>query len=108
MDIEPIAETTSRCFAKTIPVRDLDIILDKWSKRSQTLVLRLCTSMNMNESQLSSAEALLNALIKDVSDVARSVCLAGTPTIGGQPVGRELSGVEPPSLQELRPYKGYY
>lgn len=108
MDIEPIAETTSRCFAKTIPSRDLDIILDKWSKRSQTLVLRLCTSMNMNESQLSSAEALLNALVKDVGDVARSVCLAGTPTIGGQPVGRELSGVEPPSLQELRPYKGYY
>lgn len=108
MDIEPIAETTSRCFAKTIPSRDLDIILDKWSKRAQTLVLRLCTSMNMNESQLSSAEALLNALVKDVGDVARSVCLAGTPTIGGQPVGRELSGVEPPSLQELRPYKGYY
>jgi hypothetical protein len=108
MDIEPIAETTSRCFAKTIPVRDLDIILDKWSKRAQTLVLRLCTSMNMNESQLSSAEVLLNALVKDVGDVARSVCLAGTPTIGGQPVGRELSGVEPPSLQELRPYKGYY
>jgi hypothetical protein len=50
----------------------------------------------------------VKALIKDISDVARSVCLAGTPTIGGQPVGRELSGVEPPSLQELRPYKGYY
>jgi hypothetical protein len=107
-DIEPIAETTSRCFAKTIPVRDLDIILDKWSKRAQTLILRLCTSMNMNELQLSSAESLLNALVKDVGDVAHSVCLAGTPTIGGQPVGRELSGVEPPSLQELRPYKGYY
>jgi hypothetical protein len=64
--------------------------------------------MNMNESQLSLAETLLHALVKDVSDVARSVCLAGTPTIGGQPVGRELSGVEPPSLQDLRPYKGYY
>lgn len=108
MDIEPIAETTARCFAKTIPSRDLDIILDKWSTRAQTLVVRLCTSLNLSESEHRQAESLLAALAKDVNDVARSVCLAGTPTIGGKPVGRELRGVEPPSLQEQGPYNGYY
>lgn len=108
MDIEPIAETTARCFAKTIPKRDLDIILEKWSTRAQTLIVILCTSMNFSEAEHGQAESLLNALVKDVSDVARSVCLAGTPTIGGKPVGRELSGLESASLQEQGPYKGYY
>ena len=108
MDIEPIAETTARCFAKTIPKRDLDIILEKWSSRAQSLIVRLCTSMNFSEAEHNQAESLLNALVKDISDVARSVCLAGTPTIGGKPVGRELSGLESASLQEQGPYKGYY
>ena len=108
MDIEPIAETTARCFAKTIPKRDLDIILEKWSTRAQTLIVRLCTSMNFSEAEHGQAESILNALVKDVSDVARSACLAGTPTIGGKPVGRELSGLESASLQEQGPYKGYY
>jgi hypothetical protein len=108
MDIEPIAETTARCFAKTIPKRDLDIILEKWSTRAQTLIVRLCTSMNFTEAEHRQAESLLNALVKDISDVARSVCLAGTPTIGGKPVGRELSGLESASLQEQGTYKGYY
>jgi hypothetical protein len=108
MDIEPIAETTARCFAKTIPKRDLDIILEKWSTRAQTLVVRLCTSMNLSEAEHRQAESLLNALVKDISDVARSVCLAGTPTIGGKPVGRELSGLESADLQQQGPYKGYY
>jgi len=108
MDIEPIAETTSRCFAKTIPKRDLDISLEKWSTRAQTLVLRLCTSMNLGEAEHQQADTTLRALVKDISDVARSACLAGTPTIGGKPVGRELSGLESASLQEQGPYKGYY
>jgi len=108
MDIEPIAETTARCFAKTIPKRDLDIILEKWSTRAQTLVVRLCTSMNLSEAEHRQTESLLSALVKDISDVARSVCLAGTPTIGGKPVGRELSGLESADLQQQGPYKGYY
>lgn len=108
MDIEPIAETTARCFAKTIPKRDLDIILEKWSNRAQSLIVRLCTSMNLSEAEHRQAETLLNALVADVNDVASSVCLAGTPTIGGKPVGRELSGLESASLQEQGTYKGYY
>ena len=33
LDLEPIAETTARCFAKTIPPRDLEIAFDKWQKK---------------------------------------------------------------------------
>lgn len=108
MDMEPIAETTARCFAKTIPPRDLTLSLEKWSKRGMTLINRLCTSVNMSELEVKQVEALFDALIKDVSDVAQSVCLAGEPQINGVPTPRAPGGFEPPDLQDLGPYKGYY
>jgi hypothetical protein len=108
MDIEPIGETTARCFAKTIPSRDLDISLDKWGKRGKELIRRLCTSMNLTEMESSQADTLFDALLRDVSDVARSVCLSGEPTINGKNPPRQPNGFEPESLSELGPYKGYY
>jgi len=108
MDIEPISETTARCFAKTIPSRDLDISLDKWGKRGKELIRRLCTSMNLTEMESAQADTLFNALMGDVSEVARSVCLSGEPTINGKVAPRQAGGYEPPLLQELGEYKGYY
>ncbi len=108
MDIEPISETTARCFAKTIPSRDLDISLDKWGKRGKELIRRLCTSMNLTEMESAQADTLFNALMRDVSEVARSVCLSGEPTINGKVAPRQAGGYEPPLLQELGEYKGYY
>ena len=108
MDIEPISETTARCFAKTIPSRDLDISLDKWGKRGKELIRRLCTSMNLTEMESAQADTLFSALMRDVSEVARSVCLSGEPTINGKVAPRQAGGYEPPLLQELGEYKGYY
>ncbi len=108
MDIEPIAETTARCFAKTIPSRDLDISLDKWNRRGKELIRRLCTSLNLTEMESAQADTLFDALVRDVSDVARSVCLSGEPTINGKVPPRQPNGFEPESLGELGPYKGYY
>lgn len=108
MDIEPISETTARCFAKTIPSRDLDISLDKWGKRGKELIRRLCTSMNLTEMESAQADTLFSALMRDVSEVARSVCLSGQPTINGKVAPRQAGGYEAPALQELGPYNGYY
>jgi hypothetical protein len=108
MDIEPIGETTARCFAKTIPSRDLEISLEKWGKRGKELIRRLCTSMNITEMESAQADTLFDALLRDVSDVARSVCLSGEPTINGKNPPRQPNGFEPESLSELGPYKGYY
>lgn len=108
MDIEPIGETTARCFAKTIPSRDLEISLEKWSRRGTELIRRLCTSMNLTEMESAQADTLFSGLIRDVSDVARSVCLSGEPTINGEEAPRQAGGFEPPGLQELGEYKGYY
>lgn len=108
LDMEPIAETTARCFAKTIPSRDLEISLEKWGKRGKELIRRLCTSMNLTEMESAQADTLFGALMRDVSEVARSVCLSGQPTINGKVAPRQAGGYEAPELQELGPYNGYY
>ena len=107
-DIEAVAETTARCLAKTIPPRDLDIIIDKWNTRGQLLVKRLCTSYNLSNSELKKADTLFKACIVDVSDVAQSMCLKGTVEIAGTKGPRTVAPYEPPELLELRAYKGYY
>ena len=81
LDMEPIAETTARCFAKTIPPRDLELAFEKWSKRGIFLITRLCTSANLTESEVKEAENLFQTFVADVKDVAQDACLTGTPTI---------------------------
>lgn len=106
LDMEPIAETTARCFAKTIPPRDLDLAFDKWSKRGHFLIVRLCTAANLTEAEVMEAEKLFQALIADVKDVAQTNCLTGTPTINAQTQPREAVAYNPGV--EGRDYYGYY
>ena len=108
MDMEPIGETTARCLAKTIPKRDLELSLDKWKSRGKVLLTRLCTSYNLSEGEVVKAEQQFDALVADISDIARSVCLAGEPVIAGQPTPRNPGGFEPSDIQDLGPYNGYY
>lgn len=108
IDLEPIAETTARCFAKTIPARDLELSFDKWSKRGRFLITRLCTAAHLNETEVTIVEQKFAALIADVKDVATSRCLAGEPSIAAQPAPREETPFTPPGIVDLAPYKGYY
>ena len=108
IDLEPIAETTARCFAKTIPKRDLDLAFDKWSKRGHFLVIRLCTAAGLSEAEVVKAETLFKKLIADVQDIAMDKCLTGTPTIAAEPASPR--DPVPHSSNEItgREYKGYY
>jgi hypothetical protein len=107
-DIEAVAETTARCLSKTIPERDLTIILDKWVTRGKELIRKLCTSYNLNENELQSVDRLFKDHIDDIIDIAKSRCLKGEAEIAGTKIMRNVSGYEDPMLQEQRPYKGYY
>lgn len=109
-DLEPVAETTARCFAKTIPQRDLALSLDKWGSRGTFLLKRLCTSLGLNDAEEEEAERLFGALMADINDVALGRCCnaAGDATIAGVGQPRLVGGYEPPGLNELREYKGYY
>jgi len=107
-DLEPIAETTARCFAKTIPKRDLQLSFDKWSQRGTMLLKRLCTSLKVSERERTDALNLFSLFIKDIQSVAEEQCLKGAVSIAGQAGPRMIGGFEPSSLYNLREYKGYY
>ena len=104
-DIEPIAETTGRCFAKTISPRDMELAFDKWTQRGELLIKRLCARERLEPER---AESLFRAVIRDVKDIARSQCFTGEPTIAGKPGPRDPHPYENPDLEELGAYSGYY
>ena len=108
LNLEPIAETTARCFAKTIPPRDLELTFEKWQKRGHFLLTRLCTAAGLSEAQHVSAEGLFKDLLTDIKTVATSKCLSGEPTINAEPAPREVKNYQPPTLNNLGPYMGYY
>jgi hypothetical protein len=107
-DIEPIAETTGRCFSKTISPRDLEIAFDKWSQRGELLVRRLCTEYQLSNQDVNKVQALFRAVLRDVKDIARGACLQGEPKIAGKPGPRDAHPYEAPGLQNLGEYSGYY
>ncbi len=107
-DMEPVAETTARCFAKTIPPRDLDLAFDKWSSRGKKLLSRLCTSYNATPDQYKTLMEKFEFVTKDVGSVARQMCLQGEPILAGKKVDREIQGHTSEDLEELGPYKGLY
>jgi hypothetical protein len=107
-DLEPVAETTARCFAKTVPPRDLDLSFDKWSARGNDLLRRLCTAYKVSPTELAMLKKTFGILIADVKDVATKVCFVGEAIINGKTQGRTTAGYEPPGLIDLGPYKGRY
>ena len=106
-DIEPISETTARCFSKTISPRDLSISLDKWNDRGEKLVKKLCTAYSLNEKEVETAQKLFRHVIRDVSDIARGSCLQGDPMIAGKPGPRDAHPYENPN-DSYGPFEGYY
>ena len=109
-DLEPVAETTARCFAKTIPQRDLALSLDKWGSRGTFLLKRLCTSFGFTDHEDDEALGLFGRAMGDITDIAMSRCCnsAGEAVIAGVAQPRMIAGYEAPGLNELREYKGYY
>jgi hypothetical protein len=109
-DLEPIAETTARCFAKTIPQRDLQLALDKWGSRGTFLVKRLCTSEQLTESEEKEVLEAFGRAMGDINDIALGACCnkVGAAKIAGENQPRMIGGYEPPTQLGLRDYNGYY
>ena len=107
-DIEPIGETTGRCFSKTISPRDLSISLDKWNDRGESLVKKLCTAYALSHKEVEQAQGLFRFVIRDVSDIARGACLQGEPMIAGKPGPRDAHPYDNPADVEYGPFEGYY
>jgi len=78
-DIQPVGDLIGRCFAKTIPERDLSIQCIKWREAGLTLIHRLCTGARLSESEVINAEQLFKKVMEDVQDVAYTQCLTVLP-----------------------------
>lgn len=107
-DLEPVQDTAARCFAKTIPQRDLDLAFDKWNKRATELLLHLCTAANLTEKEVKQAEETFAKLWRDVYDVAQSQCLntQATAIIAGQQQPRDPVPHND-GAEDAGPYKGF-
>lgn len=108
LDLEPIAETTARCFAKTVPKRDLELAFDKWRTRGGQLLKRGCTSLNLSEAERAKVEALFEAILTDLADIAASACFKGEAEIAGEKAPRMVDAYEPAQLSLLREANTYY
>ena len=104
-DIQPTAETTSRCLSKQIPERDLEIQFEKWSLYGTDLLKRLCTDTRMEEEEVVSAEGLFNNIMTDVYSIAKIKCLTGVPVDNCSP--RDPAKYASPETKNLREYDGY-
>ena len=107
-DLEPVAETAARCFSKTIPVRDIEIAVDKWNTRGKMLLNRLCTSYSLTTTTQQKMLSLFKSVIGDITDVMKSVCLKGDVTIAGVLAPRMVDGKESDGNLYFGEYKGYY
>jgi len=107
-DLEPVAETAARCFALTIPIRDIDIAIDKWQTRGVMLVKRLCTSFSFISKEQEKGMGHFKKFMEDIYDVMQKSCLKGDSSIAGMPTPRMVEGKEPGENMNLGEYKGYY
>jgi hypothetical protein len=108
-DREPVAEVAATCLAKTIPERDLEIVFATWRDRGNVLIRRLCTLANLKEQDAKKAEQLFATAWSDVYEVARGRCLAApSESLYQAESPHDAQPYEPPQLEDLREYKGYY
>jgi hypothetical protein len=105
-DREPIAEVAATCLNRTISKRDLEIIFVTFKDRAKVLLRRLCTIANISEAQTAKADKLLLFAWKDVYEIASGRCIATPGELEAQ--AHDAQPFEPPAIQELREYNGYY
>jgi hypothetical protein len=105
-DIQPSAETTSRCLSKQIPERDLEIQFEKWKQYGTDLLMRLCTDASLSEAEVINGEKLFTQLIDDVYSISKIKCLTGK-AIEENPGPRDPAKYMAPELKNLSEYEGY-
>ena len=109
MDIQPLADLTASCFAKTIPERDLSIQFDKWNDFGLKLISRLCLAASFSESQAQEAESLFKSCWQDTYSVSKGSCISTIPKSAfSSNSPRDPAPSSPESIVDLGPYTGRY
>jgi hypothetical protein len=107
-DVEPIAEVTARCFAKTISPRDLEISFDIWTGRGNALLESIAAACGMSSADLTKAQSVFNLFIRDIRNDAQESCLQKEPLISGKPGPRDPHPYSNPNEKDFGKYDGFY
>jgi hypothetical protein len=107
-DIQPVADMTARCFRSSVPERELSIQFDKWHKAGKDTIRRLCTAGNISGSERSTADTLLNTVIKDAYEVARLRCVSAPVDPKFKTGPHDPAARTPETTTLLREYDGLY
>ena len=106
-DRENPADTTGRCFSKSLPPRDLEISFDTWRDRALTLLDRLFVSYTLSPAEAEDVKSNLLSVWSDTYSIAKGVCSpVATPPVDGGP--RDPKGFMSESIKSLGEYTGYY
>ena len=105
-DRENVGDTVGRCFTKSLPSRDLDIIFDTWKTRGLVLIDKLCTSFNLSDEEAKATRNNFMSVWSDTYDIAKTVCIQTLQAPSGSP--RDPKGFVPQTIELLGGYLGYY
>ena len=106
-DRENPADTVGRCFTKSLPPRDLDIIFGTWKNRGLSLLDKLSRSYKLKQRETENVSKHFNSLWSDVFAIAKGACSPpeNSPENGSP---RDPKGFMTTDVEELGEYKGYY
>jgi hypothetical protein len=95
-DREQVAQTVGRCHAKTVPARELDLILDLWKDRGEELIRDLVAEAGVAQNTAAALYELFASAWNDVYDVAKRYCIPGSPDISKESSSpRDYVGITP-------------
>jgi hypothetical protein len=72
-DLQPISDVLNSCFTKTMPERDLDLIFEKYSKRSSELLGRLTAALKGSMSDCAGEESTMAKVITGIYNSAKAM-----------------------------------
>lgn len=99
-DMEPPATIVGRCLRNAVNKRDIELIVEKYVKRGEELIRRLCSSDQAEA--LAEWEEVVGRLHKAMT----SVCLKEQPQMD-RPLGvRDMGFWEPENVADLSQYQG--
>lgn len=73
-DIQPVADLTARCFAKSVPERDLEIQYEKWDMAGEALIQTLAKEGNKSLIETKKAYSLLKEALESSRQTALKEC----------------------------------
>jgi hypothetical protein len=72
-DLQPISDVLNSCFTKTMPERDLDLIFEKYTKRSSELLGRITAAIKGSMSDCGADEKIMGRVITEIYNSAKAM-----------------------------------